>query len=86
MTNGIRYSFYDGTLNEETRSELAKKIQNTEKTIVYTLGFKYRRPTTFEVPISKEKAIEIVTNRHLVDVTVFNDIIDINEYSSNDMW
>ncbi len=79
----IKMSFYDGTLNEAKAIEV---IKNSDKPCVYTYGFKYRNPTTREVPISKEKAIEIISHEGFLDITEYEDRFDLNAYSSNDMW
>lgn len=79
----IKMSFYDGTLNETKAIEI---IKNSDKPCVYTYGFKYRNPTTREVPISKERAIEIISQGGFLDITEYEDRFDLNTYSSNDMW
>ncbi len=58
----------------------------TGKPIKYTFGFKYRHPTTYEVPITAEQALEFGKTESFYDVTDMGDWIDFNAYSSNDMW
>ena len=79
----IEMSFFNGTLNREKAIEI---ITNSDKPCVYTFGFKYRNPTTRDVPISKEKAIEIIKKESLLDITEYEDKFDLNAYSGNDMW
>lgn len=79
----IKMSFYNGTLNREEAIEV---IKNSYKPCVYTYGLKYRNPTTRDVPISKERAIEIIKKESLLDITEYEDKFDLNAYSSNDMW
>ena len=79
----IKMSFYDGTLN---RKEAIQIISNSEKPCVYTLGLKYRNPTTRDVLISQEKAIEIINKESLLDITEYEDRFDLNAYTDNDMW
>lgn len=79
----LKMSFYHGTLNKE---ELKKFIEGTEKPIRYTYGFKYRNPTTKDVPISKERALQIVLEESLLDATEYEDYLDLNAYSEGDMW
>ncbi len=79
----LKMSFYNGTLN---RTELINFIETTTKTIKYTYGLGYRNPTTYKVPITKERAIEIVKTESLLDATENNDYLHLNAYSSNDMW
>jgi hypothetical protein len=76
-------SFYHGTLDKE---KLKKFIHETNKPIKYTYGFKYRNPTTCEVLLSKEKALKIADTASLLDAKEKEDYLDLNEYSSNDMW
>ena len=53
----IKMSFFNGTLNRE---EAIAAIQKENKPCVYTFGFKYKNPTTRDVFITKEEAIELV--------------------------
>ena len=76
-------SFYNGTLNRE---ELINFIKTTNKPIKYTYGLGYRNPTTNHVPITVERAIEIVKTQSLLDATEYEDYLHLNAYSDNDMW
>lgn len=75
-------SFYDGTLKE---SEAIEFINSTNKPLKYTRGLKFRNPTTLRVPISKERALEIIATEW-TDITEYDDYVDINTFSANDMW
>lgn len=55
----IKMSFYDGTLK---RDELKNFINKTKKDILYTYGFSYKNPITCREKITKEKALEIISN------------------------
>lgn len=79
----LNMSFYNGTLNKTILKEF---IENTEKPIRYTFGLKYRSPTTRDVPVSKEKALEIVSRESLLDAKELDNCLDLNAYSGNDMW
>lgn len=79
----VTMSFYNGTFKVDKAIEL---ISDTNKEINYTYGFEYRGPTTYRVPIDKEKAIEIIKRNGFIDITEYEDWIHINEYSVNDMW
>lgn len=79
----IKMSFCDGSMNRE---ELKKFIKGTDKPIRYTYGFKYRNPTTKDVPKTKEDALKIVEHESLLDAVEYEDVLDLNAYSSNDMW
>lgn len=57
-----------------------------DKEIKYTHGLKYRKPTTLDVPISFDEAVDIIKKNSLVDMRVNNDVVYINTYSANDMW
>lgn len=79
----LNMSFYDGTLNVTKAIAI---IQKTSRKCRYTYGLKYRNPTTRDVIITKEKAIEKIKTGSLIDIHFREDVIDINEYSANDMW
>ena len=79
----IKMSFFDGSLDRE---KAIKVIKETKKPCLYTYGLRYRNPTTKDVYITKEEAIEIVRKESLLDITEYEDRIDLNAYSSNDMW
>lgn len=79
----LKMSFFDGTLDREKAIET---ITTTVKPCVYTFGLKYRNPTTRDVYITKEEAIEIIKKESLLDITEYEDRIDLNAYSDNDMW
>ena len=78
------YSFYNGTLNKN-KKEIIDLINSTD-TILYTNGLEYRNPTTYRVPISKDKAIELIESNGLIDVYHNENCLYIQEYSSNDMY
>lgn len=79
----INMSFYDGTMNKK---ELIDFIESTDKDIIYTHGLKFRRPTTYEVPIDKQRALEIINNYSLLGAREKETYIELNTYSGNDMW
>lgn len=79
----LNMSFYNGTLNKKILKEF---IENTGKPIRYTFGFKYRNPTIRDAPVSKEKALEIVSRESLLDAKELDNCLDLNAYSGNDMW
>lgn len=79
----INMSFYNGTLNKD---RLKAFIEKTDKPIRYTYGFKYKSPTTLNVPVSKEKAMQIVDSQSMLDAKELDDVLDLNAYSGNDMW
>jgi hypothetical protein len=79
----IKMSFYDGTMNKD---RLKAFIEETDKPIRYTYGLRYRNPVTKDVPVSKEKALQIVDSQSLLDARELEDCLDLNAYSGNDMW
>ena len=83
MSTRIEMSFYHGTLDKERLKEF---IEKTDKPIRYTYGLKYRNPTTCNVPVSKEQALQIVDTQSLLDAKELDDCLDLNAYSGNDMW
>ncbi len=85
MSNPIRkMSLYDGTLDRKVAAQL---IEETRKPIRYTYGFAWKNPTTLRVPISKNRALEIVEKGlYTMDFVEYEDYIHINEFSGSDMW
>ena len=81
----LKYSFMSKYSNC-SKDEILDLVKITNKPCKYTYGFKYRNPTTYEVPISREEAIKTITNDIVIDVTEREDFIDINGYSEMDMW
>ena len=79
----LKMSFFDGTLNREKAKEY---ILNSEKPCRYTYGLGYRNPTTHNIFITKEEALEIIAKESLLDVREHDTYIHLNAYSSNDMW
>jgi len=79
----LRMSSVDSSLNERVAIDT---ILNSNKPCVYTHGLEYRHPTTCRVPISKEKAIEIIKSPNTVDVEEEADVFHINTLSGNDLW
>lgn len=71
---------------KETKEDAKDALRKTDKNIVYTHGLGYRSPTIHRVPVSLEKACEIIDDESLVDVKEFEDYIEVNTYSGNDMW
>lgn len=91
LKNGkyIYYTFYHTSTNTtpNTNSKIIDYVlKTTKKPILYTYGLKYRHPTTCDVPINRNKALEIWNKRSLLDIDEKEDAIYLNEYSSNDMW
>ena len=79
----LRMSSFDSSLNADIAAEA---ILNSDKQCVYTHGIGYRHPTTYRVPISKEKAIDIIYNASdVVDVEEEADVFHINTLGGNDL-
>lgn len=79
----IKMSFYDGTLDRAKAKEI---VTTTEKEFKYTSGLRYRNPTTCDVPITREKALELIETESFLDIDEYEDYIHFNTYSANDMW
>ena len=77
-----KYSFFNKTLDRE---DLKRKVQETEKPILFTYGFEYRHPTIHREPIDVSKAIRIIENEFYLDAEVTDEYIHLNAFSSNDM-
>ena len=79
------YSFFDGEISKNM-SEILETIKNTDKRIIYTHGLSYRNPTIHNVPITKERAKELFEKYSLIDFDEYENCIDINTYSDNDLF
>ena len=79
----LKMSFYHGTLNKQKAIEV---IKESEKPCVYTLGFSWKNPTTYREPVTEEKAIDIIKNADLLDITEEEKVFHLNAFSGNDMW
>ena len=79
----LRMSSFDSSLNVDIAIDT---ILNSNKPCVYTHGLAYRGPTTYRVPISKEKAVDIIKNgKDVVDVEEEANAFHINTLSGNDL-
>ncbi len=81
----LNYSFMKNEISQH-EEEIIGKINNTNKVILYTHGLGYRNPTTYKVPIEKEKAIELIKKESLVDFMEYTNCLYINTFSGNDLW
>ena len=80
----ISYSFMGGC-SESSKADAKKLLETTDKQILYTNGLRYRNPTTMDVPIDKDKALDVF-NRDFCDVKECEDYVLLNSYDSNDLW
>lgn len=80
----INYSFFSKSKN--TKEEALKLLQDTNKKILYTYGLKFRQPTTYEKPIKNSEALKLFLDNPLNDVVEYENYIDFNQYSSNDLY
>lgn len=78
MMNNKRYG-------NSSKEQIIEKMVNSDKPIRYTLGFKYRNPTTYEVPIELDEAVKIF-NKGMSDLTEKETYWDLNEFSGNDLF
>jgi len=86
MVSSVKMSFYDGTFSQDSAIEIVKRLGDSIP-IYYTYGLKYRNPAICDQEIPPNKAIEILSDSgRLIDFEVFVGYIDINEYSSNDLF
>ena len=81
--NMLKMSFFDGTLD---RAKAKAFILTSQKPCIYTHGLGYRGPSTHRVPISTDRALQIIENECLLDITEEDKAIHLNTYSGNDMW
>jgi len=80
----IDYSFFSNS--KSTREEALKLLQDTDKKILYTFGLKFRQPTVYEIPIKNSEALKLFLKNSLNDVVEYEDYVDFNQYSSNDLY
>lgn len=80
----INYSFFSES--KSTKEEALKLLQNTNKKILYTFGLKFRQPTVYEIPIKNSEALKLFLKNSLNDVVEYEDYVDFNQYSSNDLY
>ena len=78
-----KVSFYDGSLN---RAVLKRKVQETEKPILFTYGYEYRHPTIHRKPISVDEAMRIIEKEFYLDAEETRECIHLNAFSDNDMF
>ena len=81
----FKYSFMSRH-STNTREEIKDFLNSTSKPILYTYGLAYRRPTTYKVPITVEKAFEIMAENSTFDLDEYEDYVHLNAYSGNDLW
>ena len=77
-----KMSFFDGTLD---RNKLVELVDQAED-IRYTYGLGYKSPTTNRKPITREEALKIISEEHLLDADNVNGYLHLNAYSSNDLF
>lgn len=80
----IDYSFFSSS--KSTREEALKLLQDTDKKILYTFGLKFRQPTVYEIPIKNSEALKLFLKNSLNDVVEYEDYVDFNQYSTNDLY
>lgn len=81
----LKYSFMS-KYSKNTEEEARNLLITTDKPIKYTFGLKMRNPTTNNVEISNEEALNKFDANGLSDVTEYTDYIDFNQYSGNDLF
>lgn len=70
-----------------TKIEVLELLKVTQKPLYYRFGLAYRGARV--IPVTREEAIEAWLhgrNGGFIDMDEYQDKIEINEYSSNDMW
>lgn len=81
----IKMSFYNGTLD---RAKAARVVESTNKKLCHRQGYAYRGAVAR--PITKNDALRIIGDRcgigELLDIKESETEIELNTFSSNDMW
>jgi len=70
--------------NSTTKTDVENLLRTTKKPIVHTEGLSMRNPTTYRKLISSNEGINKLTG--LVDVTEYDEFIEINTYHENDFF
>lgn len=70
--------------------QMIQQIKNRNETVYLTVGFRWKNPTTMDVPMTPDKAIEwIQTGTKYYALIELNDRqgkLCLNAYTANDMW
>lgn len=74
------------TKTRKSREDVVDFITRTDKKILYTVGYKWKNPTTRDVPVTKEYAIELFDKNKLITIKEKESVVDINVYTASDMW
>jgi len=64
------------------------RLLHTKKKILWTVGYRWKNPTTLDVPVTAERAAEIIKCGFyaLCELKEKEDCILLQCYTSNDMW
>lgn len=81
----LYYSFMSKNSNA-SKEEALELLKTTDKDILYTYGLRFRNPTTMDVLVSKERALEIFNSNSTCDVKEYEDHIRLNAYGEMDLW
>lgn len=86
-------NFHTSLLSDKTAEDYnsnvgkyADYILNTGKPILYTHGLSYRNPVIHNKPISKQRALEIMSKPELITINSNENAVYLNTYSGMDMW
>lgn len=79
----LKMSSFSGTMN---RNKLKQFIDQTDKPIRYTHGFDFKNPTTRNVYVTKNQALQIIDDQCILDAVELPDCLYLNSFSSADMW
>ena len=75
-------------MNTNHRQMMIDRLLHTNKKILWTVGYRWKNPTTLDVPVTTEKAVEIIKcGRYaLCELEEKEDRMLLQCYTSNDMW
>ena len=75
----------------EGSSKIIEYLKDCKETIYLTVGFRWKSPTTMDVPMTADEAIKYLEENRghyaLVELEIHKDNKhNLNCYTSNDMW
>lgn len=86
----MKMSFFAHTVGEGVVAldkDVLEDAVKSAPSIDYTYGFRFRNPTTLDVEVTVDEALEIIRNNGLLDAVIYeNGHVSLNTFSENDMF
>lgn len=69
------------------KDELIKAIKERNETVYFTVGYRWKSPTTLDKPLTPEEALAVVERGgYLFQLRVDNGKFHLDAYTDSDMW